>query len=116
MLDKISLEFIDEIISIKSDIISITGNTDPTYAGCEFGYFLINFENKLIQIGIRECEYSNKFTNKFEWMMEVINMIDSEYQIRKRGDKYFIDRLNDSDIVNENFGLDYGGIIMVYNI
>jgi len=108
-MDEISIQNIDEILSKNPSIINISGNTDPTYSSSEFCNILIDFNGYLLQTGGRFSSTKEVLMTKKEWIMTMIREIHPEYEIRKMGESYKIDRLP----FDENFGGDYGGTIII---
>jgi hypothetical protein len=109
-------ELIKEIVKDDPDVIGIEGSTDPSCASNSFYYYLIDFGERLVQIG-NDIEFRLITTTKNGWIEKTIPYIHPNYELRKIGDRYYIGESAGCDIYEKEyirtglFSIDYGGII-----
>ena len=110
-LDFVTLGLIEKIVNDNPKVITIAGNTDPTYASSEFTLTLIDFGNSLYQTGSRFIKDEVVKIPKFEWLKN--QLAEEDLQLRSFKNKYYVaksfeDNINNEDIINIS---DYGGTI-----
>lgn len=113
-------EILQEIKDAKPSIITISGNSDPTYSSSEFYEVLLIKETYKYEFGI-ETKYSIVKSTIEEWIIKIIKYIDPDYTLIKVHNTYVIGEYtyeNPPDYYEDNnrVSIDYGGLLQILEI
>jgi hypothetical protein len=109
-------EILQEIENLKPSIITISGNTDPTYSSSEFYEVLLLNETYKYEFGIK-TKYSIVKSTIAEWIMKIIKDRDPDYTLIKVHNNYVIGYTYEEPpyyYENDNYlCIDIGGILEI---